>query len=1317
MFAGKSLGTKYRADGYTPKKPVMIIPGLCSSCLKVTESPYEPWVGKRIWLSMSSIGFEKMWAPVLFGRGKKKNSAPPVEGDNEVEEALKRRWLAHMCLAPDGLSDPPGIKLRAVKGLKGCKYLDPGALTDALSYVMGPLAEMLEDLGYEDGVNLDAVPYDWRLPPYRLEERDNYFSELQKKIENMYHQNDNTKVVIIAHSLGNRVTHYFTRFMEKKAGREWASKYLDNWLAIGPLWLGAPKLLRAIITGDRMGLEAFLFPHEGITLARSLGSTPWMFPYICPEDHEFTTYSQFKDPTTGKYIPTTNKEILINGGAEIVYNRYRDFFEGDPLVGIQDEVLKAPPIDKIYAIYGINLKTETFYFFKENPSKKKITDYTLDSKGSMNNFKCEGGVAYETKNTRQNSLKGQKRGGDGTVPYPSLSYCRKWKGEVNVKIAEIEGAEHREILKNKTFLQLVLEYVSQAPPPAFLPVTFNDIEFSVKYEAKGKQTSRTLILDKQYIRTKQSGGKEIRQYYGNVSNIILDEQTNTTFFLEYDNTSRTATYYSPQSAKIVQEIAARCRYIAEAKASYTEDRNEYGQTALHTAAINNDVSLAIDILKGPMDINAVDLNGNTPLIAAAEKGYLDMMIVLLQQSNINVNKQANNNKSVIHHMCNMRVPDEDQHKWVSVMNVLKRKGIDLNAVADFGETPLHQAIKRGKYDIIDWLINNSAQVNATNNIGETPLHYTVRIGRKDIVELLLSSGADRLKEAPTIGSSLSLAKKIDNDLMVYIRDFSMGAQSNTGSTINRVEAVGGERDEHGRTPLHIAASDDRLDLVFSLLLKNASVNDTDKNGWTPLHCAACNGHLDVLTVLTNSYGVDVNSKTDSGSTVLHYVMRIKHFNSPQDQENYLRILDILKQKGASINSTASRGITPVHEATLRGNIVGVRWILANGGKVNIPTEIGFTPLHFAVQSKSMEVIKLLVESGANPTLNSQAGSPLDMAKGMDQSIYQFLLSAPIPKEGSKPARPPRRITSSSHRLNSTPKAVDMSVIDDEEEEEDVIYTLNDQEDEEDVPGSTNEVIPLAQRRRSTIYNINTRPSYSVIFKKPPVGSVVPPKVLPKTPPVKRGSNIKKQPVPRNSQLRSSNEFPNRTTPKPDAKKLPPNGNNTKLIPPKAVLLPPSQTNRGNPRGSRIIRGTPPQNREQMREKSVNDEHRPVQGIRGKRSRSQRRGSPTRGFRGVPTVPRGSSSPNLMNVTNNRASSPTVRPPSTLPPAPARDVKPTPTKPTIPPPTKAVIPPKTTPPVAETASDLPVGCKFCTECGTPRIPKFKFCGECGFRFPH
>ena len=81
-----------------------------------------------------------------------------------------------------------------------------------------------------------------------------------------------------------------------------------------------------------MGLEAFLFPHEGITLARSLGSTPWMFPYICDEDHEFATYSSYRDKG-GKNVPMDNSRVLIAGGADMVEERYRRYYEGDPLVG------------------------------------------------------------------------------------------------------------------------------------------------------------------------------------------------------------------------------------------------------------------------------------------------------------------------------------------------------------------------------------------------------------------------------------------------------------------------------------------------------------------------------------------------------------------------------------------------------------------------------------------------------------------------------------------------------------------------------------------------------------------------------------------------------------------------------------------------------------------------------------------------------------------------------------------------------------------------------------------------------------------------
>ena len=80
-------------------------------------------------------------------------------------------------------------------------------------------------------------------------------------------------MVVICHSLGNRAMHYFVRFMEKHYGRQWQSTYLEVWMAIGPLYLGAPKSIRAVVTGERMGLEAFLFEFEGVAMIRAISTS------------------------------------------------------------------------------------------------------------------------------------------------------------------------------------------------------------------------------------------------------------------------------------------------------------------------------------------------------------------------------------------------------------------------------------------------------------------------------------------------------------------------------------------------------------------------------------------------------------------------------------------------------------------------------------------------------------------------------------------------------------------------------------------------------------------------------------------------------------------------------------------------------------------------------------------------------------------------------------------------------------------------------------------------------------------------------------
>ena len=55
---------------------------------------------------------------------------------------------------------------------------------------------------YVEDETLMAAPYDWRIPPRKLEERDGYFTSVMTKIETLYAKNGNTPVVLMGHSMG-----------------------------------------------------------------------------------------------------------------------------------------------------------------------------------------------------------------------------------------------------------------------------------------------------------------------------------------------------------------------------------------------------------------------------------------------------------------------------------------------------------------------------------------------------------------------------------------------------------------------------------------------------------------------------------------------------------------------------------------------------------------------------------------------------------------------------------------------------------------------------------------------------------------------------------------------------------------------------------------------------------------------------------------------------------------------------------------------------------------------------------------------------------
>lgn len=250
---------------YKKKYPVLLIPGIGSSALSVWESEYcQNWVGERIWLDFSKVGTQ-IKLPNLW------------ESTSETMEEFGL-FVRHMLLSDDGFSDPPGIRVRPMEGLEAVSCLSSGnRLTSGLTTIFKDLIQNLLDLGY-DRKSIAAAPYDWRLPTGKLEERDGFFTQLKTQIKNLYKMNNNEKVVLICHSNGNRIAHYFTNWIKSIHGEEWISKHIESLICLSAPYLGAPKLIRAVITGDALGLDIILEGKEKEAWGRHMGSFPCLLP-------------------------------------------------------------------------------------------------------------------------------------------------------------------------------------------------------------------------------------------------------------------------------------------------------------------------------------------------------------------------------------------------------------------------------------------------------------------------------------------------------------------------------------------------------------------------------------------------------------------------------------------------------------------------------------------------------------------------------------------------------------------------------------------------------------------------------------------------------------------------------------------------------------------------------------------------------------------------------------------------------------------------------------------------------------------------------
>jgi ankyrin repeat protein len=174
-------------------------------------------------------------------------------------------------------------------------------------------------------------------------------------------------------------------------------------------------------------------------------------------------------------------------------------------------------------------------------------------------------------------------------------------------------------------------------------------------------------------------------------------------------------------------------------------------------------------------------------------------------------------------------------------------------------------------------------------------------------------------------------------------------------------------------PIHSAAEKGDLPKVTALIKGDPNlVSAKDKMGMTPLHVAAKNDRKDVVEFLLEN-GADINAKDSNGEfSPLDLALSCYH---------YMDVVELLVSKGADVNTRSKQGLTPLEEAAMRGQKDAAGLLITKGADVNARDSKGNTPLLWALLMGHVDFASLLVDAGADVNAkNDQGSTPLFLAK-------------------------------------------------------------------------------------------------------------------------------------------------------------------------------------------------------------------------------------------------------------------------------------------------------------------------------------------------
>jgi uncharacterized protein len=366
-----------------------------------------------------------------------------------------------------------------------------------------------------------------------------------------------------------------------------------------------------------------------------------------------------------------------------------------------------------------------------------------------------------------------------------------------------------------------------------------------------------------------------------------------------------------------------------------------------------------------------------------------------------------------------------------------RTGADVNEAQPDGTRPIHWAVYRVDYALLDALIAKKAKVDVANEFGSTPIAEAVKLADARIVKSLLDAGAKpdsanadgetafmlaiKTGELPIVemmvkaGANVNVVEKFHNQTpLMYAAD----APKNAGEIVKLLLSKGANvkpralyndwpsqitnepraqyRPVGGLTALLYAARSGCTACVEELIGAGADANVPTPEGVTPLMLAIDNGYNDTAKLLL-SKGANPNVWDWWGRTALYIAVDCKENNScgggarggapgagarggrggaaplaargsgPAPVTN-MELITMLLDAGANPNPALN-----MHRPSRGGN---------SGRFAENLLSTNCSPLFRAAMNYDMEVVRALLDKGANPNVNTMGLTAFLVAAGV-----------------------------------------------------------------------------------------------------------------------------------------------------------------------------------------------------------------------------------------------------------------------------------------------------------------------------------------------